>query len=106
MENTTIKFAQLSVTLAECLGRRLPPTFPQRTQQPKWKSYSELLSDIGKIGVTVDVHYIYPMHVARVYSPNSFALCRDYTAETTWAAVRTALKATVLILQNPEKAAE
>ena len=101
-----IKFVQLSVNSTVYLDRKLPPTFPQRTLKPKWKTYRELLSDIEKIDVTVDVHYIYPMVVARVYSPNSSALCRDYAAETTWAAVRTALRATVLILQNPEKAVE
>jgi len=95
----TIKFERPNVSSKVYLERKLPPTFPQRTLKPKWKTYQEVLSDIEEIGVTVDVHNIYPVFVVRTYS-GPCVLCRDYTGETAWEAVRTALKATVLILQD------
>lgn len=55
-----------------------------------------------RVSVSIDIHDIYPMYVARVYAEPR-VLCRDYSGETAWEAVRTALKATVIILQELSK---
>lgn len=97
-----IKFEPLSPNSDIFLERKWPKNFPQRSLKPRWKTYKEVLADVESIGVKVDVYYIYPMYIVNTSAKLSY-LCREYTGETPWEAVRTALKATVLILQNPDK---